>query len=63
MPLTLRNLGAPEMMFRSATTRARADIGMDFFCPSMTMEQMLAVSRPRTRVGMATKGTPSLWAG
>ena len=35
-------------------------MGMDFFWPSMTMEQMFAVKPSElARVGTATKGIPS----
>ena len=63
-PETARNMGAPEMMLRSATTRAGADMGMERLKPSMTTEQILAVKpSEEARVGMATKGLPSLKAG
>ena len=60
-PLTVRNMGAPAMMLRSARTSAGADMGMERLCPSMTTEQMLAVKPSElARVGMATKGMP-MW--
>ena len=38
-------------------------MGMDFFCPSMMIEQMSAVKpSEETIVGIATKGMPSFQA-
>ena len=64
MPLATRRAGAPFMMSRSATTSTGAHIGVDFFCPLIIAEQMFAVKpSDEARVGIATKGMPSLYAG
>ena len=59
IPLTVSHRGAPETTFRSQTTSAAACMGMDFFCPSMMIEQMLAVKPSElASVGTATNGMP-----
>ena len=59
MPLTVSHRGAPDTTFRSQTTSAAACMGMDFFCPSMMIEQMLAVKPSElASVGTATNGMP-----
>ena len=59
----VRNIGAPETMSISQITASAACMGMDFFWPSMMMEQISAVKpSEETIVGTATKGMPSLYA-
>ena len=62
-PAMVRNIGAPETMSMSQMTASAACMGMDFFWPSMMMEQMSAVKpSEETMVGIATKGMPSFHA-
>ena len=62
-PAMVRNMGAPATTSMSQTTASAACMGIDFFWPSMMMEQMSAVKpSDETIVGMATKGMPSFQA-
>ena len=62
-PAIVRKRGAPETMPMSQMTASAACIGIDFFWPSMMIEQMSAVKpSEETIVGIATKGMPSFQA-